>query len=805
MTELFDEHPLLIPVFGLVSGIVAGLQWSVDLSFWWLLALFVLLAGGCLLHLRLPCLILVWCFFAGWGVYAIQPVRAAVLRPSPVGLPPLAGVLSAEGIIVQRPVELSQGQRFELELERLFFQDGRTVELRGRLLVTVAQGQIDCLTGDRVRVRGVVGQPRQLGLPGEFDYSRYLALRGIDATVWVQEGRQVVLMRSAVHGSWRRLLDHAALQCNRAIRTVVQDPAAASVLTALVTGSQAAIPPELTAAYARAGVSHILSISGFHVAVIAATAAQLLLLLLLRWEWLALRLNLRRSVLLVTLPVMVGYLLFTGAAPATARSVVMLAAVGLALWAERESEVLDALLLAALLLMVHSPPVVFDLSFQLSFLSLWGIVVLTPLLLSPFESRLSGWRRHLAFFVAASLAAIMATALPTLATFHQASLTGLVANLVVVPLLGYGAVILGAAAVPLVFVAPPLAGGLFAVAGWLVALCNRFVLWFADLPVLRSFQVGQADVLATIVVLAVLSFVGSVRLRWLLVGSVGATVFAVHLWPVPHDAHRLRLTFLSVGQAESMLVQFPDQSTMLIDGGGYLRDNGHDFGERYLVPALHTLGIKRIDRLVLTHPHPDHLGGLPAVAEQLPVGEFWHGALPQSPGHEYARLKAALLKRGVPIRPLPPGSTTVEIGGCRLTTVVPPLAGSSVAWDGEAGNDQSLVIRLDYDRFSALFMADAGFSTERRLLEAGILPVTLLKVGHHGSRTSTSEAFLQQLRPRLAIISAGAGNRFGLPASDTLTRLAHYGARIYRTDQDGTVQVVTDGVDYQVTTRLGSR
>lgn len=805
MTRLIDEHPLLIPLVGLVCGIVAGLEWAVTLPFWLIVTLFVLLVGGCLFQSRLICLLLVGCFFAGWGVYAIQPVREAIDRPSSIGQSPLAGMVTAEGIIDERPVALARGQRFAVKVERLFFPDGRTVELKGRLLVTIAQGQVDYLTGDRVRVRGTLSQPRQWGLPGEFNYPRYLALRGIDATLWVQDGRQVVLMRSAVNGSWRRLLDKAAMQCNRAIQAAVQDNAAAAVVMALVTGSQAAIPPDLAAAYARAGVSHILSISGFHVAVIATTVAHLLLFVLLRWQWLALRFNIRKSVVMVTLPVMAGYLVFTGAAPATARSVVMLTAVAVALWAERESDVLDSLLLAALVLIVHSPPVLFDLSFQLSFLSLWGIVVLTPLLMTPVESRLSGWRRHLALFTAASLAAVMATALPTLAAFHQASLTGLIANLVVVPLLGYGAVILGAAAVPLVFVALPVAHALFWLAGWLVMLANRFVLWVSAFPVVRSYQVGQLDLVATVVVLAILSFVRSVRLRLLLVGSVVAGGLAMHLWPAPQSAQQLRLTFLSVGQAESILVQFPDQTTMLIDGGGYLKDNGHDFGERYLVPALQTLGIKRIDRLVLTHPHPDHLGGLPAVAEQLPVGEFWHGAVPHSPGDDYNRLKAALQKKGVPIRSLAPGNLQIAMGGCVVTAIVPPADGSSQAPSDEAGNEQSLVFRLDHNQFSALLMADAGFSTEKRLLENGIAPVTLLKVGHHGSRTATSLAFLERVRPRLAIISVGAGNRFGLPAPATVRRLTDHGVRIYRTDQDGTVQVSTDGRGYQVTTWFGSR
>ena len=464
MLQLFDEHPLLIPVAGCCFGIYAGFTWALTVSYLMVLVLFAVLVSAA--WIRSPVLfrllLMLLCF--GWGVNAIQPELTADAFPSHLGVGQLSGRLVVEGVVAGRPVDLPEGQRFELQLEQIFMAQGG-MRSAGRLLVTVAKGSGDWLTGDRVRIQGSLRQPRLLGLPGEFDYSRYLTLRGIDATLWVQDAAQVVLMRTAAGFSWQRLLDRAARQCNQAIRSAVQDPSATAVLMALVTGSQAAVPPELLTAYARAGVSHILSISGFHVAIVAATVAQLLLLVLVRWEWLALRINLRRGVVLATLPVMVGYLLFTGGAPATARSVVMLAAVVVALWVERETEILDALLLAALLLLVINPAVLFDLSFQLSFLALWGIVVLTPLLLAPLQGYLSGWRHKAALFFASSLAAVLSTAVPSLANFHQASLTGVLANLVIVPLLGYGAVLLGAIAAPLVFVAPTFADMLFGLAG----------------------------------------------------------------------------------------------------------------------------------------------------------------------------------------------------------------------------------------------------------------------------------------------------------------------------------------------------
>jgi len=802
MGQLFDEHPLLIPVSGLVAGCILAFNCRVQLPLWPLLGMFMLLLVAVGERTKAVFLAVIWFFCLTWALFVFQPFHASRLPASSLGTPPLAGMLVVEGTVVRRPVALPQGQRFELQLERVVVPDGELL-VDGRLLVTIATGEGGWLSGDRIRLRGSLRKPRRLGLPGEFDYPRYLALHRIDATFWVADAGQVLLMRAAAVSSWRRLLDVAAQGCDQLIRRTVADTDAAAVVMALVTGSQAAISPELKAAYARAGVSHILSISGFHVAVIAATLAQLLQWLGLRWQWLALRFNVRQAALLATLPVMTGYLLFTGAAPATTRSVIMLAAVVLALWAERECQVLDALLLAAFLLLVHDPAVLFDISFQLSFLSLWGIVVLTPVLLQPFKNRLSGWRQQLALFFAASLAAILATAVPTLVTFHQASFSGLLANPVVVPLLGYGAVVLGAVAVMSAVFVPSLASLLFGLAGWLVALSNRFVVWIVDLPLVRSYEAGWPDMVALVIVLSVLSFIPSVRWRGILLGSTCALLVAVHVLPERPSDRRLRLTFLSVGQGDASLIQFPDGSTMLIDGGGYLRETGLDFGDRYLVPALHALGVKRIDRLVLTHPHPDHLGGLPAVAEQFQVGEFWQGTWTVEADGDADRLQSALLRRGVPIRQLQPGVSRESFGGCQLMVMVPERYDTATGLNKDDDNEASLVLQVNHDQFSALFMADAGLTTEQRMLEQKVVqPVTLLKVGHHGSRTATGSGFVRTVRPRLALISVGAENRFGLPAPETLTRLQRSGAQIYRTDQDGTVLVESDGKDYKVTTGL---
>ena len=270
----------------------------------------------------------------------------------------------------------------------------------------------------------------------------------------------------------------------------------------------------------------------------------------------------------------------------------------------------------------------------------------------------------------------------------------------------------------------------------------------------------------------------------------------VHVYSATPSDGRLHITMLSVGQAESMLVRLPDGSTLLIDGGGYLHDTGHDFGQRVLAPALGALHAGRIDTMVATHNHPDHIGGLPYIIKNFSVGEFWSGTdVP-------AEMRMALDKQRIIQRTVAAGDV-LTLPGSVTITVISPVASTRTGAGGDESsvNEQSLVFRLSYGSFSMIFCADAGFEAEQRLLAGRHeLKSTVLKVGHHGSRYSTTEAFLDRVRPSLALISAGAGNRFGLPSTRTVDLLRSKRIPFYRTDRDGTIELVTDGVRWSVTT-----
>jgi competence protein ComEC len=651
------------------------------------------------------------------------------------------------------------------------------------LLVRVKEGRAELGTGDRILFSSKIRLPRLLGIPGEGDYPRQLAYQGVFATAFAKRSDDLVLVSSG--SGWQRGLDRLAAELGRFI--MLNAPGAeGGVLKALLIGDTSDVPQELNDAYARSGVNHILSISGFHVGIIFLCIFQILFLIARRCETLALRLNLRRALLLAALPVVVFYLFLSGAQAATLRSVLMIAAVVLALYVKRELDPVNCIMLAACAILFSAPETLFDLSFQLSFLAIWGLVVLAPAFAAPLR-RVQGAAGWLILLLAASAAAILATLVPVAYYFHRVSFIGLLANLVVVPLMGYGAVVAGFASLPLSFLAPDAAGLLVQFAAYLVRLSDLVILFFARAPVWSDYLPTRLDLTLAILCLGALTFVRPRRAG----GAMALLLFAVLAWRAVPAAARpdgaLRITFLSVGQGDATLVQLPDGKRMLVDGGGNFGDDELRVGRRLLGPALHALGVSRLDYLVLSHEHPDHLQGVLWAAANLEVGEFWESGI-SSGTRGYQALKWVLAARGVPVRTLSATQASFSAGGALVETLWPLVPATPFTGDA---NDSSLVFRLRNDKGAVLFTGDLGAGQEQELLERGVaLGCTLLKTGHHGSKYSSSEDFLVAAAPKAAVISAGYHNNFHLPAPSTLARLQRHGIRVYRTDLDGSVQAI---------------
>jgi competence protein ComEC len=264
----------------------------------------------------------------------------------------------------------------------------------------------------------------------------------------------------------------------------------------------------------------------------------------------------------------------------------------------------------------------------------------------------------------------------------------------------------------------------------------------------------------------------------------------------------LRVTFLDVGQGDAALVDLPDGSAAILDGGGFV-GSPIDTGERVIAPVLRARRRDALALAVLSHPHPDHFGGLATGLGGARVGALWDSGQGEREGVAggYRALLDAMRAQGTPVLRPPEICGARALGGARLD-VLAPCPGTS---PDRGPNDNSIVLRVSYGARAFLFVGDAEHEEEADLLrlDRARLRADVLKVGHHGSRTSSSPALLAAVAPREAVISSGVRNRFGHPADVTLASLAAAGAHVWRTDREGAVTITTDGASLEVRTARG--
>ncbi|MBJ6750659.1 DNA internalization-related competence protein ComEC/Rec2 [Geomonas anaerohicana] len=774
-----------MPLAALIAGLATTHLSETFPPTWSLPALLVVTLAATFTRSRSPFLLALTLLFFAWGQLSLQPF----LLPLP-GLERFASdrPVVIEGVLDARAEPgATGGSRVYVQVERVS-NEGREQGASGRLLVFVKEGRAGLRIGDRIRFSSRIRVPRNLGLPGESDWVRRLAYQQVHVTGFVLTADDLVLLRA---GEGRlHDIDLLAERLGRFITRVEPGPEG-GVLKALLLGDRGDVPEQLQEAFARSGVNHILSISGFHVGIVFLSLCQFLYYLARRSEWLALHLKLRPLVMLASLPMVVFYLFLSGQAPATLRSVLMICVVVAALQMKREVDPVHTIMLAACAILSVAPQLAFDVSFQLSFLAIWGLSVLTPTL-SKAQDKAGKVIRWVVLLFIASVAAIVATSVHVAYYFQRISLVGLVANLLVVPLMGYGAVVLGFSALVLGCLWETPATVLLHLAATLVRWSDRVVEQLSRAPVFTAYVPDRLDLLLACLVLCAVTFI---KLRGWRHATVFALVVALVVRAVPAAQANdgiMRLYFLSVGQGDAALVHLPDGKWMLVDGGGNATDSDMKVGARLLLPALRALSVRRIDYLVLSHGHPDHLQGGVYLAANFEVGELVvHHQTLAAP--ELQQLKWVATARGVPVQQLGGELTPLQVGGAQLEPLW-PVAGQAPEADTNGG---SLVFRLVHGKSSVLFTGDIGVREERELLERGILQRSnLLKVAHHGSRYSSSEPFVAAVRPAVAIISAGYRNAFRLPAAETLDRLQRHGVRIYRTDLEGTIEVVckADGV-----------
>jgi competence protein ComEC len=699
-----------------------------------------------------------------------------------------------EGIL-SRPLEYSWDRtKLYLNLTVIHSRD-HSIPVTGKFLLTIKDCPIKLYSGDRIRFLSKVRSPSNFGNPGCFDYVGYLAREGIYATGFLPDTKYLAKMGG--ERSYLQSIGRIRDTIREAFSKNLESPSRGIVL-AMILGEKGENSPTLREEFVIAGVAHLLAISGLHVGIVAAVAYLMIRWMLKRSYRLALLVSIHKWASFLAIFPVLFYALLSGWNLPTQRAVIMVIAYLVAMIMGRERELMNTLCLAAFIILLFSPTSLFDISFQLSFVSVFFLIYLIPQIAQflpeeesiaklryQWEIKIFRWLRESTF---ATVAATLGT-LPLVALyFNRTSIIGIPANLILIPILGFVSVPLGLLVAILSLISPTIALPFLRLDGQIVDGAIILLRFFAHLPFsdVRVSTPSLLEIFLFYVVLFLLSNVKrSQKIRYSLICAVIVVIADLIFYQYKDRFNPdLRITFLDGGQGDVALVEFPHGSKMLIDGGGF-HEVDIDVGERAIAPFLWKKKITKLDYIVLTHPHPDHLNGLPFIARNFSAGSFWwNGDEPLPPLDKKLHEVIGSVRGNAQVvnRTTPP----LTINGIRIDFFHPPQRSPWI------GNNNSLVFTIRFGEVSFLFTGDIEKEAEADIIHVrGYLKGTVIKVPHHGSLSSSSEEFIRAVNPKVAVFTGKLG-RF-LPHLSIIQRYRETGVQTIRIDQRGAISFVTNG------------
>ncbi len=740
------------------------------------------------------------------------------------------GPVTLQGVIVAPVRQTPDGLVLVVAATRHIIHENAQV-LQGRIRLKWREPARSLVYGEHVEFTARLREPYGTRNPGGFHYGDYLKRQGIHAVASVQgpeairvfKGETLGIVRSTlgVVDQWRHAIHQGA--------TANLSRPALGLFLGMILGEQSYIEQDIRDAFMASGTVHILSISGSHLGLLA-----LIVFAGARWsmrrlpafwlERLSVHLTATRFAVLITLPVVSFYTLLAGAEMATIRSWIMIVVCCVGIWMGRERNLMTALAVAALLMVLPYPEAIHDISFQLSYLSVAaiGMVLLAR---KPEDSTIPGlpiaslperpswyvalWDKgKLAWFFTVAVSLVT---LPLVAYyFHQIPWLGLVSNMVIVPVVGILVIPIGLLSGVGVLVSGSEALPLAIVNQWVFDLLAQVVIGLSHVPG-AEWHVASPSISLMLVFWGVLIGLWLLKhkpiIRWCCVTMLGA-ILVWWAWSprTGWEPGTLRVTFLDVGQGDATVLELPDGQTVLIDGGPAYRRL--DMGRAVIGPFLWNRGIHRLDYVVATHPQWDHVGGLPWVLQAFDVGEYWSNGVTRTKTF-YQRLQTTVQATGLEEHTARAGNELLSKGPCSLTVLNPPvnqgqpLLVSTIDASGADLNNQSLVTRLDCGRHSFLLTADAEQEALERLqyMSNGVSG-RVVKIPHHGARSSLHSGWVKRLNAEAMVVSVGSHNRYGHPAPEVIAAYEQRNFPVYRTDHDGAVWITAslDSPEMNITT-----
>ena len=814
------SRPLIYPLLALITGIIIGYYYPIPHYLLFSAIIFILFFLLLTLRNRWPksSFFLIINFVILLGIFDIQIQHYSADNDNSINNFIAKGKMQIEGIVIDNPV--SRPDKIVLVVECIrIVEDNSYRPVSGNIRLVIPD-DFNFQYGDYIRVSTYLKKISNFQNPGGFDYERYMNLQGIYATGFVYNNSDIILLRQNTASGIRFKLETFRLYLKEIIYSNASTPQR-EIIEAMTIGNQNAIPVDVRNNFNKTGTSHILSISGLHIGMVATITFFFISLILKRSEYLMLRFNIIKVASAASLLMVLFYTLIAGMGVTVIRSALMAIVFLCALFLGRQKDIYNALALAALIILVISPNALFDISFQLSFTAVMAIIYIVPRFSNfslPLLEGLPLWcqntLRHIYLSILVCVAATLGTLPLIVFYFNRISAITIIANLISVPLLGTIALAFSMAFILCAFFSPTIAGFFIKISSFFVQISVYVIDYLASLS-WSSFSFTKPNI-AEIVIFYLLIFILLCIYDWHNINNgikknfltrnplflklilLSLIIFfladAAYLLTKDKFSSELRVTAIDVGQGSSILVRFPGGKTMLIDGGGFA-DSSFDMGKLVVAPFLYHEKIRKIDIVVLSHPHPDHLHGLLYITDNFNVHEVWSTGL-RLDNENFRQWEKIISQKKINIKYLSSQSPTMEINGVQVNILWPlkPLMADATDQFYDMVNDTSLVIKIKYRQIGFLMPADISASVEKLLIKSGQnLHSDVLFVPHHGSSRSSSTDFIRKVSCHWALISAGKNNPFHHPQPDTIKRLTAANVHILRTDRDGAITMATDG------------
>ncbi len=796
-------RPVIPLVFAFISGIALGEKFPGKIIFAWLVAGLCFIAIINSVFKKKNSKIILLILLASLGYISINPWISPSFPKNHI-VRFIDKTENLTGIVKTLPYKKGSLFSFYMEMKNA---GKNNIPVSGLLKVTGKYGCENLTIGDTISFKGKIRAIRNFNNPGAFDYKRYMAFKGIFAKTYIRKGTLEILERHKSHGI-KEHIEKFREKAGKIIKATGAEHYA--ILKAVLTGDKHEISGFTREQFARAGIAHILAISGLHLGIVATVFYFIFRWIFSRFGFILWSGHIKKAAALFAICPVAGYAVISGMSPSTQRALIMIILFFVSFWVEREPDLINILAWAAMIILIIHPPSLFSISFQLSFGAVLSILLGMSANNAPVNKQ-PGIFSKILIFIKVSFFAIMGTIPITMHYFNRFSLNGLVSNLVFVPLIGFIVIPLGLVSIFILLFSLPFsaffAGFGINLSARLLDLILRLLPFFANLPFTwqtitpNMIEAGSYYIAGFIVLLWLKSrpplenraktklAYGLCLIFMVMICDISYWIYERFLNPY------LKVTIIDVGQGSSALIEFPYGKTMLIDGGGFYDNSVFDMGARVVGPFLWHKKIKSVDTLILSHPDGDHLNGLLYIAENFNVKKVITNGIGKN-SEEYEKFVEIIDKKKIKWPDFSNIKRTAFINGAKLEILYPPENIKEIFLKNHPDhNNICLVVKIGMGDVDFLFPGDMEKQGEKELcLLAGKKLKTRFLIGpHHGSKTSSTKKFLDLVDPQYVLISAGWKNRFHCPHPLVLKRYEKRGCAIFRTDFNGAIRIATDG------------